>query len=71
MAPSASNLCPMRITFVKNVAEKQKVIVAAAEGNKPKISAPVVAIIAHDTTFYNHIGKLHGMLMLFTGKKKA
>ena len=59
IAPSASNLCPMRITFVKNVAEKQKVIVAAAEGNKPKIeSAPVVAIIAHDTTFYNHIGKL-------------
>ena len=59
IAPSASNLCPMRITFVKNAAEKQKVIEAAADGNKPKIeSAPVVAIIAHDTTFYNHIKKL-------------
>ena len=59
IAPSASNLCPMRITFVKNAAEKQKVIEAAADGNKPKIeSTPVVAIIAHDTTFYNHIEKL-------------
>ena len=30
-----------------------------SEGNKPKIeSAPVVAIIAHDTTFDKHIGKL-------------
>jgi 3-hydroxypropanoate dehydrogenase len=59
IAPSASNLYPMRITFVKNAAEKQKVIEAAADGNKPKIeSAPVVAIIAHDTTFYNHIEKL-------------
>ena len=59
IAPSASNLCPMRITFVKNAGEKQKVIEAAADGNKPKIeSTPVVAIIAHDTTFYNHIEKL-------------
>ena len=59
IAPSASNLCPMRITFVKNAAEKQKVIVAAAEGNKPKIeSAPVVAIIAYDVQFSNHIEKL-------------
>ena len=59
VAPSASNLCPMRITFVKSATQKQKVIEAAAEGNKPKIeSAPVVAIIAHDTAFYNHIEKL-------------
>ncbi|MCE2517207.1 MAG: malonic semialdehyde reductase [Alphaproteobacteria bacterium] len=59
MAPSASNLCPMRITFVQSKTQKQKVIEAAAEGNKPKIdSAPVVAIIAHDAKFYNHIEKL-------------
>lgn len=59
LGPSASNLCPMRITFVKSAAQKQKVIEAAADGNRPKIeSAPVVAIIAHDTTFYNHIEKL-------------
>ena len=53
IAPSASNLCPMRISFVMSKIEKQKVIDAAAEGNKSKIdSAPVVAIIAYDTHFY-------------------
>ena len=59
IAPSASNLCPMRISFVVSVEQKKKVIEAAAEGNKPKIeSAPVVAIIAHDTKFYDHVETL-------------
>ena len=58
-APSASNLCPMRITFVTSDVEKQKVIDAAADGNKAKIqSAPVVAIIAYDTAFYNYVEQL-------------
>ena len=55
IAPSASNFCPMRISFVMSKIEKQKVIDAAAEGNKSKIdSAPVVAIIAYDTHFYDY-----------------
>ena len=59
MAPSASNLCPMRISFVTSAEAKQTVIAAAADGNKPKVeSAPVVAIIAHDSRFHNHIGTL-------------
>ena len=58
IAPSSSNLCPMRISFVVSMQQKQKVIDAAAEGNKPKIeSAPVVAIVAHDTRFTDHIEK--------------
>lgn len=49
-APSASNLCPMRIVFATSDAARQKVINAAAPGNRPKIgTAPVVAIIAHDS----------------------
>jgi 3-hydroxypropanoate dehydrogenase len=49
-APSASNLCPMRIVFATSDAARQKVINAAAPGNMPKIgTAPVVAIIAHDS----------------------
>ena len=56
IAPSSSNLCPMRISFVASKQQKQKVIDAAAEGNKSKIeSAPIVAIIAHDTKFADHI----------------
>jgi len=59
IAPSSSNLCPMRISFVVSKQQKQKVIDAAAEGNKPKIeSAPVVAIVAHDAKFTDHIEKL-------------
>lgn len=59
IAPSASNLCPMRISFVVSETQKQKVIDAAAAGNKPKIeSAPVTAIIAHDTRFYDHVEEL-------------
>ncbi|MGC6520357.1 MAG: malonic semialdehyde reductase [Candidatus Puniceispirillaceae bacterium] len=58
-APSASNLCPMRIVFATSDAARQKVIDAAAPGNRPKIgSAPVVAIIAHDSKFHQHIGAL-------------
>lgn len=52
LAPTASNLCPMRLTFVRSAEEKKKVIKAAAEGNRPKIdSAPVVVIVAHDRKF--------------------
>lgn len=59
LAPSASNLCPLRVTFVVSENQKAKVIEAAAEGNKAKIkSAPVVAIIAHDVKYYDLIEKL-------------
>ena len=58
-APSASNLCPMRIVFATSDKARQTVINAAAPGNRPKIdSAPVVAVIAHDRQFYKHIGAL-------------
>ena len=58
-APSASNLCPMRISFVTGETAKQKVVAAAAPGNRPKVeSAPVVAIIAHDSRFHDHMGML-------------
>ena len=58
-APSASNLCPMRIVFATSDEARQTVINAAAPGNRPKIdSAPVVAVIAHDSQFQQHIGAL-------------
>ena len=74
IAPSASNLCPMRISFVMSESEKQKVIDAAAEGNKSKIdSAPVVAIIAYDTHFYDHTEYLapHMDADAFRGQEKT
>ena len=58
-APSASNLCPMRIVFATSDEARRKVIDAAAPGTRQKIdSAPVVAIIAHDARFHQHIETL-------------
>lgn len=58
-APTASNLNPLRVSFVVSEAEKAKVIEAAAAGNKSKIeSAPVVAIMAYDTEFYRYTSQL-------------
>lgn len=74
IAPSASNLCPMRISFVVSETEKQKVIEAAAGGNKSKIdSAPVAAIIAYDTKFYDHTEHLapHMDADAFRGQEQA
>jgi nitroreductase len=54
--------------------EKQKVIDAAAERNKSKIdSAPVVAIIAYDTHFYDHTEYLapHMDADAFRGQEKT
>lgn len=59
LAPTSSNTCPMRVSFVRSEADKEKVIAAASEGNRDKIrSAPVVAIIAHDVDFHQHVMRL-------------
>ena len=55
LAPSASNSCPMRITFVTSEAGKAKVLEASMPGNVDKIkSAPVTAIIAYDMAYFDH-----------------
>lgn len=59
LAPTASNLCPMRVSFARSQAAKDKVIEAVAEGNKAKVqSAPVTAIIAYDGAFTDHMETL-------------
>ena len=58
-APSASNGCPMRITFVTSAEGKEKVLQASMPGNVEKIrSAPVTVIIAYDMVFYDKYHKL-------------
>ena len=59
MEPSASNGCPLRITFVTSPVVKERVLKASNPGNVEKIaSAPVTMIIAYDTTFYDQYPKL-------------
>ncbi|MDC9714405.1 MAG: malonic semialdehyde reductase [Gammaproteobacteria bacterium] len=55
-APTAANACPARFTFVKSDEAKQCLKPHLDEGNVEKsMSAPVVAIIAYDTEFYEKL----------------
>ena len=49
----------MRIVFLKSKKSKERIKPFLSEGNIEKtITAPVVAIIAYDTKFYEHLPKL-------------
>ena len=58
-APTSANSSPARIVFVRSAAAKQRLLPAMAPGNVEKTrTAPVTAIIAHDTEFYDKLPKL-------------
>ncbi len=58
-APTAMNSQPLRITFVRSPAAKRRLLTHVAPGNRPKSeSAPVVAILAADTDFHEHMANL-------------
>ncbi len=57
--PTSANSEPMRIVFLKSKKSKERIKPFLSEGNVEKtITAPVVAIIAYDTKFYEHLPKL-------------
>ena len=59
MGPTTANAQPQRIVFVSSPAAKEKLKPALSEGNRDKtMKAPVVAIFAYDTRFYEHMDKL-------------
>lgn len=56
LAPTSQNCQPARIVFVRSPDEKEKLASAAGPTNQPKIKmAPVTAIIAYDTHFYENL----------------
>lgn len=56
MAPTAANCSPLRIVFVKSPAAKARLKPALMAGNVEKtMAAPVTAILAYDTRFYEHL----------------
>ena len=58
-APTSANCSPARIVFVRSTAAKQRLLPAMAPGNVDKTrTAPVTAIIAHDTEFYEKLPAL-------------
>ncbi|MEM8823362.1 MAG: malonic semialdehyde reductase [Pseudomonadota bacterium] len=59
MGPTSMNQQPMRVLFLKSSEEREKLRPALMEGNIPKtMSAPVTAIVAYDTKFYENLPTL-------------
>lgn len=57
--PTSTNGNPARITFVRSDAEREKVKACVAEGNVGKVAtAPVIAIVAYDTSFWERLPEL-------------
>jgi 3-hydroxypropanoate dehydrogenase len=57
--PTSANCCPVRILFLRTPEAKQRLAPALAPGNLEKtMKAPVTAIIAHDTKFYEQLPRL-------------
>ena len=58
--PTSANCLPMRLVFVRSPEAKEKLRPTLSPGNVDKtMSAPVTAIIAYDTKFYDHLPKLY------------
>ncbi len=58
-APTSANSSPARIVFVCSAAAKQRLLPAIAPGNAEKTrAAPVTAIVAYDTEFYENLPAL-------------
>jgi 3-hydroxypropanoate dehydrogenase len=58
-APTSANSSPARFVFVRSAAAKQRLLPAMSPGNVDKTrTAPVTAIIAYDTEFYEKLPAL-------------
>lgn len=59
MGPTSANSSPARFVFIRSAEAKQKLKACLDEGNVDKsMNAPVVAIIAMDMEFHEHLPKL-------------
>lgn len=57
--PTSANSSPARIVFVRSKEGKEKLKPALSSGNTEKtMTAPVTAIVAYDSQFYEHLPKL-------------
>ncbi len=59
MGPTSANCCPARILFLKSPEAKERLRPALSSGNLEKtMAAPVVALLAYDTRFYERLDYL-------------
>lgn len=75
LGPTAINSQPARYVFVKSPEAKEKLRPLLSEGNRAKtIQAPVCAIVAYDTAFYEHLPRTFphkDMRGAYAGKPQA
>ncbi|AEV89050.1 malonic semialdehyde reductase [Actinoplanes sp. SE50] len=70
--PTQANTQPLRVLFVRTADGRERLIKHLAEGNRAKSqSAPVVAVLALDTEFHEHVPQVFphnpGLKNLFEG----
>ncbi|HZK91084.1 MAG TPA: malonic semialdehyde reductase [Stellaceae bacterium] len=59
LGPTSGNCEPMRVVLVKNPGGKERLLPCVSSGNSEKVrTAPVTAIVAYDTKFYEHLPRL-------------
>src|SRR5580692_2726202 len=59
LGPTSGNCAPMRLVLVKSAAGKERLLPGVSSGNSEKVrTAPVTAIIAYDTLFYEYLPRL-------------
>ena len=59
MGPTSANCSPARFLFLRTPEAKQRLRPALSAGNMDKtMTAPVVAVVAHDPQFYEQLPKL-------------
>jgi 3-hydroxypropanoate dehydrogenase len=57
-APTAMNTQPLRILLVRSGEARERLLKHMAEGNREKTAAaPLVAVLAADTDFHDHLGR--------------
>jgi len=60
LGPTSANSCPARVIFLTTSEAKERLLPAMSEGNVLKTrTAPVVAIVAYDTQFYEYMHVLY------------
>lgn len=58
--PTSANCSPARIVFVRTAEGKERLRPALSSGNTDKtMAAPVTAIVAYDTRFYEYLPRLY------------
>ncbi|GEO96080.1 malonic semialdehyde reductase [Kocuria turfanensis] len=56
MGPTAMNIQPLRVTWIRSAEAKERLLPLLAEGNRAKTAgAPVVAVLSYDADWHEHL----------------